>query len=83
MNAFFIVGMFVITAGYSSTLVSFYSVDVYPSVPESFEDIAEYVVERDLLAHICCVHIKHAMKGSSLPSFQTLTDPKRVCTTEY
>ncbi len=70
--------MFIIAAEYSGALVSFFSVEVYPKNPETFEDLAKMVDEEDLKIRVCCSNIKEAMEESSMESFQLMTQPKRV-----
>ncbi len=65
--------MLILSTGYSSSLVSFFSVNVYPATPETFEDIAEMVAEQDLKVHVCCQHIIDAMEESILDSFKSMT----------
>ncbi len=70
--------MFIIAADYSGALVSFFSVEVYPKNPETFEDLAKVVAEEDSKIRICCLAIKEAMEESSMESFQLLSQPERV-----
>jgi hypothetical protein len=74
----FLLGMMVITAAYSGALVSFFSVEKYPSPPHTFEEIADIVLEQDLRVQICCMHIETAMKESEMDSFKVMTQPDRV-----
>ena len=71
-TAFFIGGMLILSTMYSGALVAFFSIDVYPSPPESFEAVVEEVREKDLEVNICCYEIQDAMGDSTLDSIQTL-----------
>ncbi len=67
-----------LSVGYCGSLVSFFAVNVYPSVPKSFEDMAKFMKSENLKEAICCNHILKSMKESSLDSFKLFTDPAYV-----
>ncbi len=69
--------MLIVSTGYSSSLVSFFSINVYPSTPRTFADIAELVDEKDLKVHVCCQHIIDAIRESSLDSFKSMANDVR------
>lgn len=68
----------VLAYAYSGSLISFFSVEVHPKPPKTFDDIANMVEEKDLNVHICCIHIEAAMRDSTLESFKTMMQLDRV-----
>ncbi len=62
--------MMVITAAYSGALISFFSVEVYPTPPQTFDDLAKIVQEENYNVQICCDHIEAIMKSSNMESFK-------------
>ncbi len=66
--------MLILAAAYSGSLVSFFSVDVFPPVPKTVDDIAALVQEKDLKVRVCCRHINESMKDSTLDAFKILND---------
>ena len=72
VNGFLIVGFMIITIMYAVTLISFFSVDVYPEPPDTFEKVIKEVIDKDLEVIVCCYEIENAMRDSSLDSIQTL-----------
>ncbi len=77
-NGIFILGMFILTAAYSGSLISFFSVKVFPSMPRTIDDMAKFVMDNDLNVHVCCKHINDTMMDSSSDSFITMTEEERV-----
>ncbi len=70
--------MMVLAYAYSGSLISFFSVEVYPTPPTTFDEIADIVEHKDLNVHVCCLHIQEAMRVSSMKSFRTMMQPDRV-----
>ena len=62
--------------------MAFFSVNVYPSIPKTNEDMARFVVEEDLMVDFCCSHILDSMQKSTLDSFGTLSSPERVSSSQ-
>lgn len=57
---------------YAVTLVSFFSVDVYPEPPNNYEKVIKEVKDKDLEVIVCCFDIENAMKASTLDGLQEL-----------
>ncbi len=70
--------MMVLTASYSGALISFFSVEVYPSPPQTFDDLAKVVQEDNLKVQVCCPHIRELMAESNMESFKIMTAPDKV-----
>jgi len=63
---------FVISAAYSSVLISFFTVDVYPKRPETISEVIDYIKKEDLDVRICCNHIRAAVDDAKQGSFLKL-----------
>ncbi len=50
-TAFFLLCLVTLTSAYSGSLVSFFSVEVYPRPPETFEDMAKWIEDKNLVWH--------------------------------
>jgi len=72
----FLLVFFVLSAAYSGSLISFFTVTILPPPADTFDQVAELADANDMDVAICCDFIKFAMEASSLPSFQKLS--KRV-----
>ncbi len=70
--------MVVLTVAYSGALISFFSINVYPSVPKTPDDMVQFVKENDARVSFCCANIAASLKKSNLESFKFLTAPERV-----
>ncbi len=68
----------VLSLAYSSALVSFFSVSVYPHPPRTFDEMAVKVQKENLKVQICCEHMEAVMKASHMESFKIMTEPGRV-----
>ncbi len=73
MHGFLNIYMLILTSAYCGSLISFLSIEVYPDPPDTFDEVAKEVRDRDLKVSVCCHEGIEAIKQSSLESFKTLT----------
>ncbi len=70
--------MMIVAMGYSSALISFFSINVYPSVPKTPEDMAKFVEKNDLNITFCCGVVGSTMRRSNVDSYKYLADVESV-----
>ncbi len=68
----FIPGMMVLTFCYAGSLVSFFSVDVYPRFPATTKQLEVKVRERDQNVIVCCDFLLDVMENSLDESYRAL-----------
>ncbi len=73
VHGFLNVYMLVLTSAYCGSLISFLSIEVYPDPPNTFDEVATEVINRDLNVAVCCQEVIEVLGESSLQSFQTMT----------
>ncbi len=71
-NTTFLWGMMVLTSCYAGSLISFFSVEVYPSPPATMEQLRAAVDDDGLEVIFCCDTMKEGMEQSLVDSYRAL-----------
>ena len=71
-NTTFLWGMMVLTSCYAGSLISFFSVEVYPSPPATMEQLRTAVKDDGLEVIFCCDTMKEGMEQSLVDSYRAL-----------
>jgi len=76
-----ILSIFVVSNSYSGNLTSFFTADLAPKGPQTFDDLAKYLNDENFYVRICCDNLKQVLQESSLESYQFIF--KRVSLLNY
>ncbi len=65
--------MLILCTAYSGALMSFFTVDVFPKVPATLDEVAGEIERRGMTLNICCLNVERTIQEGRSESYRIMS----------